>query len=80
MHITVTAWKPREVSTIGGGTRAIEPDRSYVGDVMVVRDVKLPFVLVTKPNDSWKFTLDTRELELMELPKNWANTKKAITQ
>ena len=81
MHITVTEWKPRVV--VYGGQSTVEvPDRSFVGDVLLVHGVKLPFVRVTKAGDKWKFTIDTREVNVMEIPEDWANspTKKAVTQ
>ena len=74
--VTVLSWPTREVPVysgpfdyVGTGTRTQE-DHSYVGEVLRVVSVALPFVVVDRVGSNLvpRVTLDTRRAELQALP------------
>jgi hypothetical protein len=79
-YITVLKWKKRDIQAmpllgVAGGEYT---DRSYVGNVLQVLSVDLPFVLVARLTEHYKpnerLQLDTRELFLKELSAEFAET------
>lgn len=74
MNVTVMSWKQREGLDFDGfGVKTITyTDRSYVGDVLRVEAIDLPFIVVTTSSHSIllrgvPIKLDTREVLLKEL-------------
>lgn len=69
--VTVYAWKEsqREVHSLFGGSQMVE-NTALCGEPMEVMAVGLPYVKVKRPN-SQMVVLDTRKMDLMELPKDF---------
>ena len=73
--VTVYAWKEsqREVHSLFGGSQMVD-NTTLCGDPMEVVAVGLPYVKVKHINGQF-LVLDTRRMDLMELPKDFLETK-----
>ena len=83
--ITVLEWLSREIPAdpfggLFGGSPIVtqHKDHSWCGDILKVEAVDLPYIVVRETYEKAKpFNIDTRELKLMELSKEYV---KAMTK
>lgn len=80
-YITVYEWLPSEVidhafgRLFGGATTRMYTDTAYCGDVLKVEAIDLPYIVISRPNESASYSgntkLDTRQVKLMELSEEY---------
>ncbi len=85
MHVTVLRLKPREVPVVnpldflsgdGGVATRVHEDHSWYGDVLTVKAVDFPYVIVDGELSYMKgITLDMRQVELMKLTPEYIRAK-----